>query len=85
MHLDGMEIMVMVRYHDKKEIYFLSTIHEIKNERTPKRGRGEVPPTKLSLINDYNKYMGGVDKNDALIGNYTCVSKTFKWRVKGGR
>ena len=26
--------------------------------------------------------MGGVDQNDALIGNYTCVRKTFKWTVK---
>ena len=26
--------------------------------------------------------MGGVDRNDALIGNYTCVRKTFKWAVK---
>ena len=26
--------------------------------------------------------MGGVDRNDALIGNYTSVRKTFKWTVK---
>ena len=26
--------------------------------------------------------MGGVDQNDALIGNYTWVLKTFKWTVK---
>ena len=29
----------MVRYHDKKEIYFLLLIHEIKEERIPKKGR----------------------------------------------
>ena len=28
----------MVRYKDKKEIYFLSTILEIKMEKLPKRG-----------------------------------------------
>ena len=27
--------MLMVRYKDKKEIYFLSTIHEIKMEKLP--------------------------------------------------
>ena len=26
--------------------------------------------------------MGGVDRNDALIGNYSSVRKTFKWTVK---
>ena len=26
--------------------------------------------------------MEGVDRNDGLIGNYTCVHKTFKWTVK---
>ena len=26
--------------------------------------------------------MGGVDQNDALIGHYTCVCKSFKWTVK---
>ena len=53
--------MLMVRYKDKKEIYFLSTIHEIKMEKLPKRGRDELSPSKLSLVNDYNKYMEGVD------------------------
>ena len=64
--------MLMVRYKDKKEIYFLSTIHEIKMEKLPKRGRDELSPSKLSLVNYYNKYVGGVDRNYALIGNYTC-------------
>ena len=72
----------MVLYKDKKEIYFLSTIHKIKMEKLPKRGRDELSPSKLSLVNDYKKYMGGVDRNDALVGNYTCVGKTFKWTVK---
>ena len=66
----------------KKEIYFLSTIHKMKEERIPKRGCNEIPSTKLSLISDYNKYMGGVDRNNAFIGNYTCVPKTFKRTVK---
>ena len=74
--------MLMVRYKDKKEIYFLSTIHEIKTEKLLKRGRGQLSPSKLSLVNDYNKYMGVVDRNEALIGNYTCVRKTFTRTVK---
>ena len=72
----------MVYYKDKKEIYFLDTIHEVKTERAPKRGREDLGGSKLSLVNDYNKYMGGVDRNDALIGNYTNVRKTYKWAIK---
>ena len=30
-------------------------------EKLPKRGRDELSPSKLSLVNDYNKYMEGVD------------------------
>ena len=26
--------------------------------------------------------MGGVDPNDALLGNYTCIRKSCKWTVK---
>ena len=26
--------------------------------------------------------MGGVDRNDTLIGNYRCIRKSFKWTVK---
>ena len=74
--------MHLVRYKDKKEIYFLSLIHGIKIERVPKRGREETAASKLSLVNDYHKFMGGVDRNDALIGNYSSVRKTLKWTVK---
>ena len=74
--------MLLVRYKDKKEIYFLSLIHGIKIETVPKRGREETAASKLSLVNDYNKFMGGVDRNDALIGNYSSVRKTLKRTVK---
>ena len=75
------ENLLMVRYKDKKK-NFLSTIHDIQTERMPKQRQDEVAPSKLKLINDYNANMGGVDWNDVLIGNYTCVRKSFKWTVK---
>ena len=74
--------LVMVCYKDKKETYFLNTIHEVKMESGPKRGREDLSGSKLSLVNDCNKYMGGVDCNDALIGNYTSMRKTYKWTIK---
>ena len=74
--------LLMVRYKDKKEIFFLSTIHDMQTEWMPKRERDELAASKLKLVNNYNTNMGGVDRNDALIGNCTCVRKSFKWTVK---
>ena len=92
------ENLLIGRYKDKKEMHFLYTIHEVTMERAPKRGLEDLGGSKLSslrekcpvfghfsrstLVNDYNKYMGGVDRNDALIGNYTSVRKTYKWTMK---
>ena len=36
----------------------------------------------LKLVQDYNKNMGGVGRNDALIGNYNPVHKSLKWTKK---
>ena len=55
--------------------------HGIKIERVPKRSREETAASKLSLVNDYNKFVGGVDWNDALTGNYSSVWKMLKWTV----
>ena len=55
--------------NDKKEIYFLSTIHEANMGRSGKTVRDETPVHKLNLINDYNKNMG-VERNEVQIGNY---------------
>ena len=52
-----------VRYNDKKEIYFLSSMHTMKVVYSAQI------VSKLALIDDYNKKMGGVDKNDAIVGN----------------
>ena len=62
--------MLMMRYKDKKEIYFLSTIHEANTVRVTKRGRSGISASKLTLVYDYKKNMGGV------------VPKTHKWTVK---
>ena len=31
------------------------------------------------LVQDYNSYMGGVDKSDQLIGNYNTLRPTVKY------
>ena len=42
---------------------------------------GEIV-SKLKLVQDYNMNMGGVERNDALIGNYASVCKSLKWTTK---
>ena len=60
----------------------MSTIHTTKQVSTGKSDRNGNPTQKLDLTNDYNKYMGGVDKNGAMVGNYSCVRKSYKWTPK---
>lgn len=66
----------------KKELYIFSNIHDIKTERVTKRGHDNLAPSKLEMVNNYNKYMGCLDHNGALIANYTSVCESFKWTVK---
>ena len=56
----------MVWYNNKKELHFFWGIHGIKVERLLKGGCDRLAPSKLSLVNDYTKYVGGVDRKDAL-------------------
>ena len=74
--------MLAVRLNDKKEIYFLSTMHKANIVETGKRDRHGNNIQKLQVVNDYNKYMGGVGRNDELMGTYCCVRKSMKWTKK---
>ena len=76
------ENMLAIRFNDKKEIYFLSTIHKANVINTRKRDRHGNVVRKLQLVDDYNKYMGGVDRNDEMIGTYSCMRKSMKWTKK---
>ena len=72
--------MLVVRYQDKKEIFLLSTMHKADIVNVRKRSHGDVQKPKV--IQDYNQKMGEVDKNDAMIGNYSSIRKTYKWYIK---
>ena len=68
---------LLVRLQDKKELFFLSTIHLAEASRD-KDGKGG----KLAVNQDYNKYMAGVDKNDDIIDTYSSCHKTLKCTTK---
>ena len=74
--------MLAIRFNDKKEIYFLSTLHKANVIDTRKRDRQGNVIRKLKLVDDYNKFMGGVDRNDEMIGTYSAVRKSMKWTKK---
>jgi len=74
---------VALRYQDKKDVYVLTTMHRPdKIENTKKRDRDGNQIQKNKIIVDYNAFMGGVDKNDSVIGTYNCVRKSHKWTTK---
>ena len=74
--------MLIIWLRDKKESYFLSMIHKMAVSNSNKTNKDAEIVSKLKLVQDYNKNMGGVDWNHALIGNYTSVHKSLKWTTK---
>ena len=73
---------MMLRYRDKKDVYFLSTIHQMESSLTGKKNKQGEDIIKPVLVNHYNRFMGGIDRNDAIIGNYSSVRKSMKWTTK---
>ena len=45
-------------------------------------GRRERVSTKPSMVDAYNKHMGGIDKADHLLSYYLCETKTIRWYLK---
>ena len=57
----------------------LSTMHKADTVTVRTRNRREYNTIrKPKVIDDYNQKMGGIDKNDAIIGNYSCIRKSYK-------
>ena len=73
---------MMLRYRDKKEVHFLSTIHQMESVRTGKKNKQGEGIIKPVLGNHYNRFMGGIDRNDYMISNYSSVRKSMKWTTK---
>lgn len=64
-----------------KVVYILSTIHGHDEVTVRNRGRnGTIKRPKASA--EYNRNMGGVDKQDQVIQPYDCTRKSMKWTKK---
>ena len=78
--MDGNTLMMC--FHDKKEIYLLSTIHSMEEVASGKSDKDRRSVNLLQLIFYYNENVECVDKNDAMVWNYNCVRKSYKWTTK---
>ena len=74
--------LLAMRFNDKKEIYFLSTIPQANMVNTGRQDWEGNQVRKLQVVHDYNRYMGGVDRNDEMLSNYISVQKSMKWTQK---
>ena len=74
--------LLAIRFNGKKEIYFLSTIHKANMVNTGRWDRQGNQVRKLQVVHDYNRYMGGVDRNYEMLANYISVRKSMKWTKK---
>ena len=70
---------MMLRYRDKKEVYFHSTIHQMESARTGKKNKQGEDIIKPVLVNHCSRFMFGTDRNGAMIGNYSSVRKSMNW------
>ena len=64
-------------WHDTKRVNFLSNFHSPSDMGVVSRRGAQVPVPKV--IEDYQKYMGGVDLCDQNVSYYMASLKSKKW------
>ena len=72
--------LLAVRWVDRHDVFLISNIHSTGSVEIQRKG-GEVVHKPI-MIDQYNHYMGGVDKCDQLQSNYDIARKSFKWWKK---
>lgn len=77
--------LLAIKWHDRREVHILTTLHTEEKEATGKTNRmtGE-PILKPKAVIDYNKNMGSVDKSDMMLSSVSCMRKSTKWYKKVG-
>jgi len=68
-------------WQDKRQVLMLSTYHDATVETIQRKSRGgemkEI--NKPTVVIDYNKQMGAVDRADQLCTSYNFARKSVKW------
>lgn len=71
---------VMLRWKNKRDIFMLSSRHNVDFEEVTDRfGRNKMKP---KMIIEYNDNMYGVDRSDQMLVYYSTPRKTLKWYKK---
>lgn len=73
---------LVAKYNDRKLVHFVSTIHTTRMVNTGKVDKHGNVMFRPEFVHEYNKHMGGVDRNDKLIGFYSSIRKSLKWYKK---
>ena len=69
-----------VRWKDKRDVYILTNMHAppVEGHFTDESGQAIKP----SVVEDYNAYMGFVEKSDRMINSYGMARRTWNWTKK---
>ena len=77
------EELTLVFWHDRHDVYSLSSMHSRSVEtilKMPKGSKEKVPTPCPSSVCDYNQFMGGVDLADQHLSYYSLTQRrTIKW------
>ena len=73
---------VVMKWRDKRDVYFLSTKHGVKQVNTGKKNRQKEDILKPEAILCYNQCKQGIDLSDQLSSYYNCLRKTIRWYHK---
>ena len=75
--------MMALKWMDKRPVTMLSTIHDdsmTTKIRRKRRREGEKEEIlKPVVVDQYNQFMGGVDRSDQLLSYYGFSHRTVKW------
>ena len=69
------------KWHDTKPVHLISNYHDVENSTVQRKNKKGIKLTVTcpSVVTDYNKHMGGVDKHDMMKQLYGSDRKSKKW------
>ena len=75
--------LIALQWMDKRLVTMISTVHNddmvSKRRRTKHATGGQEEIEKPKMVEEYNSYMGGVDKSDQLLSYYGFAHRSVKW------